>query len=95
MEFKGTNQEWEFRPQAISKNGFYIETRNKNHIGTFIGEVGGGLQDLKEIEANALLISKAPLLLEAIKNSIDTLKEEGLIQLSEDFENLYKECITL
>jgi len=66
MEFKGTHQKWGYRPQSISKNGFYIETINKNHIGTFIGEVGGGLQDLKEIEANALLISKAPEMLEML-----------------------------
>jgi hypothetical protein len=71
MKFKGTNLEWEYRPQAISKNGFYIETRHKNHIGTFIAEVGGGLQDLKEIEANALLISKAPQILEMLKELIE------------------------
>jgi hypothetical protein len=69
-EFKGVNQKWGYRPQAISKNGFYIETINKNHIGTFIGEVGGGLQDLKEIEANALLISKAPEMLEMLNELI-------------------------
>jgi hypothetical protein len=73
MEFKGTNQVWQYRPQSIAKNGFYIETTNKNHIGTFIGEVGGGLQDLKEIEANALLISKAPEMLEMLKEFIDSL----------------------
>jgi hypothetical protein len=70
MEFKGTHQKWGYRPQSISKNGFYIETINKNHIGTFIGEVGGGLQDLKEIEANALLISKAPEMLEMLKELV-------------------------
>jgi hypothetical protein len=70
MEFKGTNQKWGYRPQAISKNGFYIETINKNHMGTFIGEVGGGLQDLKEIEANALLISKSPEMLEMLKKIV-------------------------
>ena len=74
MEKKFTQGAWEYRP-AISTNCFYIETADKTHKNSFIGEVGGGLQTKHEIEANAKLIAAAPDLLEALEdlyNAIDS-----------------------
>ncbi|MDP9954740.1 hypothetical protein J2X97_000377 [Epilithonimonas hungarica] len=67
MEFKGTKGKWAFCYQPVASNGFYIQTEDKNHSNTFIGEVGGGLQDSIEILANAQLISKAPEMLEMLQ----------------------------
>lgn len=67
---KYTNGPWRYRSAARSgAKGlyYYIETVDKSHSNTFIGDVGGGLQSKEEIKANAALISAAPDLLEALK----------------------------
>jgi hypothetical protein len=68
LEFKGTKGKWEMSHQPILSNGLYIQTVDKSHKNTFIGEVGGGLQSPQEIEANAKLIASAPDLLEALQD---------------------------
>lgn len=59
-----TKGPWVYRP-AIFAGCFYIETEDKSHSNTFIGEVGGGLQHKVEVESNARLIAAAPRLLNA------------------------------
>jgi len=73
MEFKGTKGDWEYRNDVVDR-GFYIETVDKSHQNTFIGDVGGGLQSKQEIEANAKLIASSPALLEALRELVQ-LKE--------------------
>ena len=46
-------------------------------------------------KANALLISKSPLLLKAIKDSINELREVGLNDMANYHEKLYNECVNL
>lgn len=92
-QFKGTKGEWTYRSQPIKQLGFYIETVNKSHKNTFIGEVGGGLQSYLETKANALLISKAPEMLELL----DKLKDHfGLFPENRiAIKQLIKEATTL
>jgi len=76
--FKGTQGKWIAKTQVIIRHGFYIETVDKSFNNSFIGEVGGGLQSITEIQANALLISKAPemlKMLEAVLYRIDFSEE--------------------
>jgi len=68
MEFKGTEGKWNYYEQPIT--GFYIQTIGKHPNDSFIADIGGGVQSKKEIEANALLISKAPEMLEMLKELI-------------------------
>lgn len=51
---------WTFKEQPVKSAGFYIETVDKSHKKTFIGEVGGGFHSGAELRANARLISAAP-----------------------------------
>ncbi|MFT4061096.1 MAG: hypothetical protein QM642_01925 [Edaphocola sp.] len=78
MKTKHTKGEWKYRKDVIGA-AFYIETVDTSHKNSFIGEAGGGLQSFEEIEANALLISKAPEMLDVLK---------GLVS---DVENLLSE----
>ena len=49
----------------------------------------------KEIEANALLISKSPILLQAIYDSIEPLKKAGLKEMADYHEKIYLESVNL
>lgn len=65
--------------KATSMGGGYmnIETVDQSHLRTFIGEIGGGLQKFKEIEANAYIISAAPEAIEFIADLIFALSNDG------------------
>jgi hypothetical protein len=65
-ERKFTPGPWEYRP-GVSNTSYYIETVDQSHRNTFIGDIGGGLQDMVEQRANAQLIAAAPELLEALE----------------------------
>ena len=65
MKTKHTSGPWLYRP-TVNDNGFYIETVDKSHQKTFIGDIGGGLQSRSEIKSNAKLIAAAPELLETL-----------------------------
>lgn len=54
--------------QDSTLTGFYIQTVNRTHNKTFIAEVGGGLQRMFEVGANARLIAAAPDLYEALQD---------------------------
>lgn len=49
----------------------------------------------KEAKANALLISKSPILLQAIYDSIKPLKDAGLKEMADYHEKIYIESIDL
>lgn len=57
---------WRYVQQPVKSAGYYICTVDNNIEGTFIGEVGGGLQSMHEIEQNAKLIAAAPELYKAV-----------------------------
>ena len=65
----------------------FIMTFKHDSIGKRIEDVEG--------KANALLISKSPLLLKAIKDSINELREVGLNDMANYHEKLYNECVNL
>lgn len=109
MEFKGTPNKWHYTHRKQSNDSGMYSTEVFCENGKTIATLSWypmpqkrKIIDGKPMlvtgtyrEANALLISKSPLLLETIKNSIDELKEKGLIDLANKFDTLYKECITL
>lgn len=63
---KHTPGPWRYSPQVVPSYGFYIQTEDMSHKNTFIGDVGGGLQQPQEIEANAKLIAAAPELMDML-----------------------------
>ena len=48
-----------------------------------------------ELEANSLLISKSPILLQAIYDSIEPLKKAGLKEMADYHEKIYLESVNL
>ena len=93
MEFKGTQGKWVVTPALGTKdNGkpvfFYIEDQNQMSIAYTIQNKYNGVSEEQEI-ANALLISKAPEMLEMLKRLIQPdLDISDLIEA----ENLIKEA---
>jgi hypothetical protein len=80
---KHTPGPWEFHERNISYFHYIIETVEKYHHNTFIGEIGGGLQDKSEVRANALLATAAPELLEALQFCKSVIKSQGMFDRSE------------
>ena len=82
-EFKGTKTELEL-------------LKGTSLLGVQIGKTIFGISNINEVtKANALLISKSPLLLKAIKDSINELREVGLNDMANYHEKLYNECVNL
>lgn len=94
-EFKGTKGKWKIED---TKSPFETTINSSEYR---IAEVkhfeGKNFNDPieKEAKANALLISKSPLLLKAIKDSINELREVGLNDMANYHEKLYNECVNL
>ena len=65
MDFKGTRRKWEYIYNQYD-NSFDVVSDDEFICTTMSGD--------EEEKANALLISKSPLLLKAIKDTIDDLK---------------------
>lgn len=88
MEFKGTKGKWEIKKRA---NGcFYI---NAQSWGKFCQVYS--ITDTKweeQSKANALLISKAPEMLEMLKEIKSRLKGNGFPSLTAMVEQLIKEA---
>lgn len=96
METNHTPGPWEIREQPVKKNGFYIQTKNYTRRDSFIGEVGGGLQDLKTVKANAELIASAPDLQAqnaAQKEELDRIRKDcdWLIRRNNELHQTEKE----
>ena len=103
MDFKGTREKWEYkviygkkRPkitvQIPIREDFYQELV----LGT-IGEDDCTVASCccREEHANALLISKSPILLQAIYDSIEPLKKAGLKEMADYHEKIYLESVNL
>ena len=91
MEFKGTKGKWDIFRQD---NDIYIETESGNAaICSIVGGVG-----LEQDEANALLISKAPEMLEMLKefeimcNKLQFPTETTLREMRNKAKQLIKEA---
>jgi len=103
MEFKGTKGPWRVI-NGWNKNG---EGKFFPSVVLFGSDDDGSLgrnritinvshnQEVESLMANALLISKSPILLQAIYDSIQELKEAGLTAMAEYHEKLYFECVNL
>ena len=84
-EFKGTKSKWDIFRQD---NDIYIETESGNAaICSIVGGVG-----LEQDEANALLISKAPEMLEMLIQCKNALDKIGHGILESKIEQLIKEA---
>ena len=53
------------------------------------------IKDEEEMKYNALLISKSPILLQAIYDSIEPLKKAGLKEMADYHEKIYLESVNL
>lgn len=73
MEFKGTKGKWEIA--GNKKTFIYALNEDKDRNAFYLNINNDGKISLEEIQANALLISKAPELLQQLEklyNSIDS-----------------------
>jgi len=88
MEFKGTKGKWEINPRASRNVRCGLIT-----IANCSSGQNGELEE--EEKANALLISKSPILLDAIYKSIEPLRNVGLKEMADYHEKIYFESIKL
>ena len=86
MKFKGTKGKWEYLYDGLDYCYDIV-----SDYGLICSTMSGD----EEEKANALLISKSPLLLKAIKDSINELREVGLNDMANYHEKLYNECVNL
>ena len=93
---KHTQGEWSYS-NAISNECYYIQTTDKTHRNSFIGEIGGGLQLSSEIKANAKLIANAPNMLNTLQYIVDYYENpqesRSMIQHLETMVEKAKEAI--
>ena len=92
MEFKGTKGKWIIAPNNVNiwaDNTKVANCDNNSQASMY------RIKDEEEMKYNALLISKSPLLLKAIKDSINELREVGLNDMANYHEKLYNECVNL
>jgi len=85
MEFKGTQGKWVVTPALGTKdNGkpvfFYIEDQNQMSIAYTIQNKYNGVSEEQEI-ANALLISKAPEMLDMLQELRNAILSENYVQM--------------
>ena len=90
--YKFTKGKWQI---AGSENTFVYALNEKGTNAFSLNINNDGKTPLEEQQANALLISKSPLLLKAIKDSINELREVGLNDMANYHEKLYNECVNL
>jgi len=89
MEFKGTKGKWKvWKKEELPIVG------SSDGTSLFIVSQSSETSPY-HYDANALLISKSPILLQAIYDSIQELKEAGLTAMAEYHEKLYFECVNL
>ena len=88
MEFKGTKGKWEVNQKA---------SRNVRCNNLTIANCSSGQNGENEIEekANALLISKAPEMLEMLNKVCEKLKGNGFPMLQNEIQQLIKEATTI
>ncbi|MDM1547416.1 hypothetical protein HX096_06020 [Empedobacter falsenii] len=93
MEFNGTKEEW----RLSTSYGFEVTTSKIGLLESSksICIVSTHLKPTKESHANALLISKAPEMLQALQDSVDELREVGLSKMADYHEILIKQSTEL
>ena len=98
MDFKGTRGKWKHKKGKRAKfeyDNFIIDEYGNQIVKWSNTGNGSHKLTIKESHANGLLISKSPLLLKAIKDSINELREVGLNDMANYHEKLYNECVNL
>jgi hypothetical protein len=90
MEFKGTKGKWELQNKTPYTKVIYCYKSNAEIARVF----EEGFINKSQMEANALLISKAPEMLEMLKNMYSKYQEKGhLLDVSPSaIERLIKEA---
>jgi hypothetical protein len=94
MEFKGTKGKWEvlITDEVDSHLDIAINSVNQDCIAWVYSK--SSYKDING-KANAKLISKAPILLQAIYDSIEPLKKAGLKEMADYHEKIYLESVNL
>jgi hypothetical protein len=90
-EFKGTKDEW-FIPIGQVLTGFRKVSTNEKTICTLVAT---DFDSDKEFESNALLISKAPEMLDMLNKIAPTLERYGEIEQHKEVIELIKEATEL
>jgi hypothetical protein len=94
MEFLGTKESWSvYGPGHVGCTN--VSIGDCNGFNGYIELWHHHYKNKEVAKANALLISKSPILLQAIYDSIQELKEAGLTAMAEYHEKLYFECVNL
>jgi hypothetical protein len=91
-EFKGTKGDWEFSMCQISEQ-ININSGLINIANVFSYDVLCGENDIEETKANALLISKAPEMLEMLKKILNNSDVPNVIY--DEAKQLIKEATEL
>ena len=89
-EFKGTKGKWSQKFEGCEPSRVIRSDDGNKEVAQIYR-----YNSESEQKANALLISKSPLLLKAIKDSINELREVGLNDMANYHEKLYNECVNL
>lgn len=92
MEFKGTKGKWKIKKRK--NNCFYIKAESWSNFCQVYTITDGGMNTNKVAKANALLISKAPEMLEMLKLFYNTNSghEITLSELQDKAGKLIKEA---
>lgn len=95
MEFKGTKGKWEVNHERSHKSETKVETETHRicEVKHYDGQISSKLKEptQEEGKANALLISKAPEMLEALKYFVDRVENRTI--KSTTTYNKYKQLI--
>ena len=86
MGFKGTKSKWECLYDGLDYCYDIV-----SDYGLICSTMSAGIKD----RYNALLISKSPILLQAIYDSIKPLRDAGLKEMADYHEKIYIESINL
>ena len=86
MDFKGTREKWEYLYDGLNYCYDIV-----SDYGLICSTMSAGTED----RYNALLISKSPILLQAIYDSIEPLKKAGLKEMADYHEKIYLESVNL
>ena len=94
MDFKGTKGQW---VSNYSNGSWLIQDLETYQDGfkSSIAEIYWFNDEKDTAEYNALLISKSPILLQAIYDSIEPLKKAGLKEMADYHEKIYLESVNL
>ena len=95
MEFKGTKGRWSIyhRIDDNEENQYSVTSNNGKVCNCYKMSIPD--YENKIAMANAQLISKSPILLQAIYDSIKPLKDAGLKEMADYHEKIYIESINI